>query len=179
MLGVNQTTVSRWEAGRDLPGPATQRRIRDLMRRETAGRQDAIVRARIRHSLWPASLVRKGAIFLECNQGVANEIGRAGTDMRGWSVYGNFGPLTDEVTEQWEQSGIFKGDIALTITINALDMGTGTPVFLRTMDSPHITCDGEIWSICEARRIDEPDYLRMRSEFGGTTLVVPFDAMQT
>jgi transcriptional regulator with XRE-family HTH domain len=177
MLGVNQTTVSRWESGHDLPSPAAQHRIRDLMRRKTADRHDGVVRVRVRHSVWPASIVCKGAVFLECNQGVACEIGRAGTDMRGSSVYGNFGPQTDEVTKQWEMSGIFKGDVALTITINALDLGTGQPVFLRTMDSPHMACDGDIWSICEAQRIDEPTYHRLRTEFGGTTLVVPFDAM--
>lgn len=179
MLGVDQTTISRWERGRDTPGIPAQRRIRDLLRREATAKQDQVMRARVRNSVWPSSLVREGAIFLECNQGVLQEIGLCGTDLRGLSVYGSFGPQTDEVTERWEKTGIFKGEIALTITINALNTGVRHPVYMRTMDTPHITADGEIWSVCEVQRITEDSYRRMEQEFGGTTLALPFDALQT
>lgn len=174
-LSVDQTTVSRWECGRDVPGVAAWRRIRDLLRRETSRRQDAVVRARIRHAFRPASLVKAGAVFVECNRLVAAEIGLSGTDMRGWCVYGKFGSRTDEVTERWERTGIFSGDIALTITLNALDTGAGSSVYMRTLDCPHVTADGDVWSVCDVQRIDETRYRQALADYGGTTLAVSFD----
>jgi transcriptional regulator with XRE-family HTH domain len=175
MLGVDQTTISRWERGRDVPSLGAQRRIRDLLRRETSARQDLVVRARVRHSVWPATIVRSGAIFVECNESAMREVGLVGTDMRGQSIYGHFGPLTDDVTERWERAGIFKGEVALTMSLNALETGGGAPVYIRTMDTPHVTVEGDIWCVCEVQRIAEENYRRLAQEFGGATLAVPFD----
>lgn len=177
MLGVDQTTVSRWERGRDVPGLQVLRRVRDLIRRENASRQDRVVQARVRHAAWPATIVRKGAIFVECNHSALREIGASGVDLRGRSIYGSFGAHTDDVTERWERSGIFNGDVALAISINELITGGGPPVFVRTMDTPHITIDGDIWCVCELQRIDEQSYHRMEREFGGPTLSLSYDAV--
>lgn len=176
-LGVDQTTISRWERGCDIPGYAMQRRIRDLLRHEIDSRQELTLRARVRHSVWPATIVRRGAIFVECNESALREIGLPGDDLRGESIYGHFGPNTDDITERWERAGIFNGEIALTITINQLETGPGRSVYLRTMDTPHITVGGEIWCVCELQRIAETTFSRLRSEFGGATLAVPFDAL--
>jgi transcriptional regulator with XRE-family HTH domain len=177
MLGVDQTTVSRWERGRDIPGLHAQRDIRDLLRREVASRQDMVVRARVRHAVWPATILRRGAIFVECNQGALREIGRFDDDLRGQSIYGHFGPHTDDVTEHWENTGIFNGDIALTISINELMTGPGKSVFVRTMDTPHVTSSGDIWCVCELQRIDEKSYRHLEHEFGGSTLSLSYDTL--
>jgi len=173
-LGVDQTTVSRWERGLDHPGPRRRRSIRDLMRGE--GRHDQVMRARVRYAAWPASLVARGAVFLEINQGAATEAGLS-QDLRGQSIYGRFGPRTDEVTDRWERTGIFDGELALTISLNALLDASGREVFIRTLDTPHFTSDGTIWCLCELKRIGLAEYQRLRSDYRGSTLTVPFDAL--
>ena len=178
MLGVDQTTVSRWERGRDVPGIKALRDIRTLLRREITSRQDMVVRARVRHAVWPATVVCRGAIFVECNRGALHEIGHAGEDLRGRSIYGSFGAHTDDVTERWEKTGIFSGEVALTISINELKTGTEKPVYIRTMDTPHVTSGGDIWCVCEVQRIEEENYRRMEREFGGSTLSLSYDALQ-
>jgi DNA-binding XRE family transcriptional regulator len=44
MLGVDPTTVSRWERGRDKPELGVQRRLRDMMYRGDDGAERALVR---------------------------------------------------------------------------------------------------------------------------------------
>lgn len=179
MLGVDQTTISRWERGRDVPSLKALREIRDLLRREITSRQDMVVRARVRHAVWPATVVCRGAVFVECNQGALREIGLNGVDLRGQSIYGHFGAHTDDVTERWEKTGIFSGEIALTISINELKTGGEKPVHIRTMDTPHVTSGGDIWCVCEVQRIEEDSYRRMEHEFGGATLSLSYDTLQT
>ena len=175
-LGVDQTTVSRWERGLDEPGIRLRRQLRDLFREGLSARQDRVVRARVRHATWPSSLLRRGAVFLEINASALQEAGIADHDIRGRSIYGAFGPATDAVTQAWEDLGLFRGDVALTISLNVLE-GSQGPVFLRTMDSPHFTAEGDVWCLSEIRRIDEADYSRMKAEFGGSTFALPFDAL--
>jgi len=43
-LGVDQTTVSRWERGQDAPAFRLRQRIRDLYRQRAAGKQDLVAR---------------------------------------------------------------------------------------------------------------------------------------
>lgn len=175
-LGVDQTTISRWERRLDLPGIRMRLRLRDLLRSSGAGRDDRLVVSRVRHSAWPASLVSSGAVFLEINASALSEAGLAAGDLRGSSIYGQFGPEVDVVTERWERTGIFDGSMAMTISMNMVSGDSG-PIFLRSMDTPHFTCDGEIWCLCEIRRIDEPEYHRLIGQFGASTFSMPFDAL--
>lgn len=175
-LGVNQTTVSRWERALDAPGATMRRRLRDLFRTQMAGRQDQVVRARVRNSAWPSSIVGPGAVFLEINASALTEAGLIAGDLRGSSIYGRFGPAVDDVTERWEKTGIFDGTLAMTISLNIVEGVLGA-TFLQTMDTPHFTSDGDIWCLCEIRRIEEQEYRRLEREFGGATLSLPFDAL--
>ena len=61
-----------------------------------------------------------------------------------------------------------------TISVNAITDAQGETVFVRTLDTPHITSDGDIWCHCEVKRIPEADYLRLVSEYRGATLIIPF-----
>lgn len=176
LLGVDQTTVSRWERSLDSPSISMRRRLRDLFRHSVTAHQDHVVRARVRHAAWPTSLVGPGAVFLEINLSAMAEARLPQQELRGRSIYGAFGPGTDAVTEQWERMGIFQGELALTISLNVLG-DADSPVFLRTMDSPHFTTDGEVWCLCEIRRIEADEYHRLHRDFGGSTFSLPFDAL--
>jgi len=177
-LGVDQTTVSRWERGLDTPGVRMRRQIRDLARRSQAARQDQAVRMRVRNALWPTSLMGKGAVFLEASRAVVTEAQLSVPEVRGMSVYGSFGDQTDAVTERWEAAGIFRGDLALAMTVNVLNPTLpGQTTYIQTLDTPHFTVDGDIWCICEIKRIDEALYHSLVRDFGGNSLLVPFDAV--
>jgi transcriptional regulator with XRE-family HTH domain len=175
-LGVDQTTVSRWERRLDQPGVRMRRRILDLTRQGQLSRQDEAVRMRVRNALWPATLLGQGAVFLEASRGAIDEARLSLPELRGTSIYGAFGPETDAVTEKWESAGIFRGDMALAISVNVLNPHLpGSETYIQTMDTPHFTADGQIWCVCEVKRIDQTQYRRLVTEYGGNTLLIPFE----
>lgn len=175
-LGVDQTAVSRWERGLDAPRASLRRRLLELGRGGAAARQDQVVRARVRNALWPASLVGPGAVFLEINPPALAEAGLAAADLRGRPIYGLFGPAVDEVTERWEKTGVFRGEMAMTISLNTLQSAEGR-IFVKTFDTPHFTADGDIWCVCEIRRLNAEQYREEAARFGGSTFQVPFDTL--
>ncbi len=175
-LGVDQTAVSRWERGLDAPGLKLRQRIRDRYRQRAAGKQDLVARARVRNALWPASLVGPGAVFIEFNARALAEIGLQVEDLRGRSIYGLFGPDVDCITERWEGAGIFQGELAMTVSLNRIERPDG-PAFIKTLDTPHFTWDGDIWCLCEIQRIDAGEHARLLQEFGGAHFALPFDGL--
>lgn len=178
LLGVDQTTVSRWERTLDAPSIRQRKRIRDLMRRSQMGRQDHAMRMRVRNALWPSSLMGRGAVFLEASPQVVTEAHLPFSDLRGMSVYGAFGDQTDAVTERWEQAGIFEGDLAMAVTVNVLNPTVpGRTTYIQTLDTPYFSTEGEIWCVCEIRRIDETRYRRFIAECGANSLLVPFEGL--
>lgn len=176
MLGVDQKSVSRWERGLDQPKVSTQRRLLDIYRGSRAARQDEVIRARTRNALWPVSLVGAGSVFLEISRPALAEVGLPMEDVRLRSIYGLFGPEVDEVTHRWEESGIFKGDIAMTMSLNTLGP-VEAPIHIQTLDTPHFTADGGIWCLCEIRRVSTLDHAALAKVYGATTVSVPFDDM--
>lgn len=175
-LGVDQTAVSRWERGLDAPRLAMRRKLIDFDRVGWTSRQDQVVRARVRNALWPVSLVGPGAVFLEINSAALAEAGLAAADLRGRPIYGLFGSAVDEVTERWEATGVFRGEMAITISLNTLQTPDG-PVYVKTLDTPHFSADGAIWCVCEIRRIGADQYREERARYGGSTFQVPFDTL--
>jgi transcriptional regulator with XRE-family HTH domain len=175
-LGVDQTAVSRWERGLDEPRLSVRRALIDFDRAGWTTRQDQVVRARVRNAFWPASLVGPGAVFLEINTPAMAEAGLPAADLRGRPIYGLFGPAVDDVTERWEATGIFRGEIAMTISLNTLHSAQG-PVHVKTLDTPHFTSDGEIWCVCEIRRVAASQFKDEIERYGGATFQVPFDTL--
>lgn len=176
-LGVDQTAISRWERQRDLPSLRMQHAIRDLTRRSTADRYDQALRMRVRQGFSPATLLRRGAVFLEANLAALREAQLVLTDLRGSSIYGNFGPEVDHVTENWEKQGLFSGDLACCMSVISVEAGSpGATVHLKTLDTPHFTSDGEIWCVSELKRIGSEEYETfLEINNGCPTLAVPFD----
>lgn len=176
-LGVDQKTISRWEAARDTPSMRHQRRIRELMRGDRATQIDTALRTRVRHALWPATLLGRGAVVIEASRHLRDELGLDPDGLRGQSLYGRFGEATDETTRLWEESGVFDGEIALTESVNCIAAAEHGEVHFRTLDYPHMNADGEIWCVCELRRVSKADYDAFVSRHGATTASVGFDAV--
>jgi transcriptional regulator with XRE-family HTH domain len=174
-LSVDQTTVSRWERGIDLPGTRHRRHMRDMMRKTTTSQLDALTRLRVQMSAWPSTLLRQGAVFVEMSRGAAAEVS-AGELAPGSSLYGRFGDAADEQIHAWERSGIFAGELAMTISLNRINAPGGT-VYFRGMDTPHISANGEIWCLCELRRLSEAEYETELRQMGSPLMSIPFDTI--
>lgn len=173
-LGVTQASVSRWERGVDEPSLQMRRRMRDLFRAGRADRLDRLVRLRVQFAAWPASLVREGAVFLETSASLAAEVG---ADARaGETIYGHFGGEADDLTAAWERTGIFSGEMAMTLSLNRIATPDG-PAFIRGLDTPHFTEGGDIWCLCEIKRISAAEYEATQRRIGGTLMAVPFDTL--
>jgi transcriptional regulator with XRE-family HTH domain len=177
LLQVDQTAISRWERGVDTPSLRLRRKIRDLNRSNLAARQDHALRLRVRNAWNPSTLLARGAVFLEVNDAGAQEAHVRGMDLRGKSLYGLFGAATDEVTKSWERTGIFDGALALAISVNRLETGESEDTYIRTVDTPYFTSDGEVWCLSEIKQIDANQYQDIRRQWGGSTFSVPFDTL--
>ncbi|HEY0281544.1 MAG TPA: helix-turn-helix transcriptional regulator [Rhizomicrobium sp.] len=176
-LDVNQTAISRWERSVDQPGMALRRRIRDMHRNFAPSRQDRALKLRVQQSWNPTALVARGAMFLEINNAGVAEANAAGKACAGQSIYGAFGQMTDETTAVWEKTGIFDGNIALAITVNRLELHDGQVNYIRTVDTPYFTSEGEVWCLCEIKRIDAAQYNTVKSQMGAATFSLPFDSL--
>jgi transcriptional regulator with XRE-family HTH domain len=176
-IGVDQTAVSRWERNGDQPSLRHRRALRQLYRRNFASWQDKAVRMRVEHGFQPQTLLARGAVFIEINEAGAQEARVRREALKGRSIYGAFGPHTDEVTRRWEASGMFDGEIAMAMSVNRLEGPEGSGLFVRTLDTPYFTSDGEVWCITELMRISNETFDTLRSQWGGDTLAVAFDAL--
>ena len=165
-LGVKQASVSRWENGHDLPSPALRRQMRAMQRSSQEAQLKRQLRARLMHTQTPTSIVGRGARFLDFSNSYATEAGVAIEDMRGSSIYGHFGELVDVTTRSWERSGIFKGDIAFTLTVLSLQGERGEGIYLRNFDMP-CRIEDDIISICEVKRISQAEFDQHLRQYGG------------
>ena len=177
-LGVDQTAVSRWERAADEPSLRFRRNLRDLYRRNLAGRQDQAVRMRVQSGLQPSTLMMRGAVFLEINEAGAHEACVSRQQLQGRSIYGAFGAQTDEVTQRWESAGIFDGDVMMSMSVNRLDLGDDADAYVWTLDTPYFTSDGDVWCLTEIKRILREQYEALHRQWGAATVSVPFDTLQ-
>lgn len=175
LLTVDQTTISRWERGDGVPGARIRRQLRDLMRRSPGSRLDRLARLRVQMSDWPATLLRQGAVLLEMSRAVPAEVSMADLP-RGRSLYGLFGEEADEQVFAWERSGIFSGELAMTVSLNRIQTPSG-PVWFRGMDTPHLCEGGEIWCLCEIRRLTAEEYETSLKQMGSPLISIPFDQL--
>lgn len=174
MMGVKQASVSRWENGHDTPSLAQRQRITDLWRAADAPRLRQQLKARMIYAPNPISIVGRGAHFLEFSNSFAREAGVTTDQLRGCPVYGQFGDIVDRTTEAWEQSGIFKGDIAFTLTVLTLTDVGGQTIHLKNFDTPY-HLDDEIVSVCEVKRIDEAEYDQHMRAYGAPVFSLSYD----
>lgn len=174
-LGVTQAAVSRWENALDLPSVRVRRTMRDMLRSSDEARIERALRARLRYAPSPMSMVGPGARFLDFSASFASETGTEPAFLRGRTVYGQFGESVDATTEIWERSGIFGGDVALTLTVLALRDADGEAIYLRNFDTPHVLDGDRIVSVCESRRISRPVFDQHMARYGHSVFSLSYD----
>jgi len=91
-------------------------------------------------------------------------------------LYGCFGEEADEQTAAWERTGIFTGELAMTISLNRIPTPSGL-VHFRGLDTPYISSTGDIWCVCEIKRLSAEDYAENARQLGGTLVAIPYDAL--
>ena len=174
-LGVTQASVSRWESGRDLPSLRLRRTMRDMMRSSLTSDVARQLRARLRYTPYPMSLVGLGPRFLDFSQSFCAETTVDAMRLNGRSIYGHYGEEVDATTQSWESCGILKGDIAMTLTVLRLKDDEGKPVFLKNFDTPHRLESDDFVTTCETRRISKTDYDQHLATYGCPVFFLSYD----
>jgi len=64
----------------------------------------------------------------------------------------------------------------MTVSLNRIE-SPGRTAYIKTLDTPHFTWDGDIWCLCEIQRISESEHARLMAEFGGSNFTLAFDAL--
>ncbi len=176
VLGIQQASVSRWENDRDAPSLRQRQKLMELWRSADAPRLRQQLKARMIYAPNPISVVGPGAQFLEFSHSFAREAGVALTQLRGAHIYGQFGDVVDRTTAAWERSGIFKGDIAFTLTVLKLADVDGQTIHLKNFDTPYHSDDG-IVSICEVKRINKVEYEQHIHAYGAPVFCLSYDEL--
>ena len=144
-----------------------------MMRRSPDSKLDSLMKLRVQMSSWPSTLVSEGAILMEASHAAEVEVSVKSL-VRGASLYGQFGAHADEQVHSWENSGIFSGELAMTISLTRINTPAGKAWF-RSMDTPYISSGGEIWCLCELRRLSSEEYAIALRQMGATLVSIPSD----
>ncbi|MCP3871206.1 MAG: helix-turn-helix domain-containing protein [Gammaproteobacteria bacterium] len=126
MLNVDQTTISRWERGKDNPSLAIQKRLRDLFWTKQDSALDAAVRI-VRYAPLRATVVLPGTRIVEVSDAYAEHHGLSRKEMKG-DLLRKF--LGDDFYEQYMvpvgKIGIYSGDVARVEYLAKVRMKDGT-----------------------------------------------------
>ena len=136
MLGVDQTTVSRWERGKDKPSLAMQKRLRDLMWKREDTALEAVERL-VRFSPGRATLLMPGTKIVAVSEPTARRFGVSSESMRG-ALHRKF--VGDEFYERYMvpvgDAGIYNGAVARIERINPLPLENGKLGYSRASITP-------------------------------------------
>lgn len=80
LMLVDQGTVSRWERGAEVPRPASQSRLRDILLRDDARRALQRSLAVVRHNLLPSSLLDRKLRLIEISASGQRHFRQRGRD---------------------------------------------------------------------------------------------------
>jgi len=112
LLGVDQTTISRWERGRDRPSLSMQKRLRDRMwKREDSALEASVRMARFSPLL--STVVDPDSKVIETSQSYGTRFALAPAAMRGhhWSRFVG-DPYYERFIVPVKKAGLYGGDIA-------------------------------------------------------------------
>lgn len=166
MVGVDQATVSRWEAGRTAPDAQMQGRIRALMGHRPF---DALLKHWIRTAIGGVALLNSSRTILAASDDYCSEHGVSFDDIVGTSCDPVF---TDEGEILWQAAddrGFFSGEIASVSVVTLTNSLSGhlKNSFTKYVWMPMRLADGEIVMRCEQIYLNEGRYARARTENGG------------
>ncbi|MCB2080558.1 MAG: helix-turn-helix transcriptional regulator [Novosphingobium sp.] len=163
-LGVELTTVSRWERNFYAPDLAMQRQLRDLIMRSCVI-SDRIVM----HQVQSAMSILKLANRSGQNQAVSNPAALLhGVKSEHLQKF-NYTPMHTEILAyQWQlarELGFFRGEVASLHVINSWRPVCGGPMrYCEANWTPTFLSDGEIMLLSEFRDLDEEAFSHVPEE---------------
>jgi len=177
MLGVNQTTVSRWEAGSSIPDLPMQRRLRDLLWKSSPN--DALLKHRALTSLHPTILSVRGWILV-ASRPYAVDHGITQDDAVGRSAM----PTMDEdgMKAWWaaDKLGFYRGEVASVTLVaqwHSLSGHSHGQRYGKSVWTPvRLTSNGVI-RYTQRVTLTEEQYHRERAAIGGATRIVMMDEL--
>jgi len=152
LLGVDQTTISRWEREIDTPSVALQKRLRDLFWKREDSVIDGAVRM-IRSSPARASLVVPGTKIIEISEAQAVFFHSSSGDMRGCLMRDFYG---QDYYEQYmlplAELGIYTGEVTRIDLITQVNRAEEDEKYSHTSITPLCSSSG-VYAVSQSQFI--------------------------
>ena len=167
-LGVDQSTISRWENGRDLPGTAIQLRLRELLR---AQEDMAPAIAIVRSLPSPGILMDRDTYCYEVSDPMAELLGKPREALVGTRLAELCNGYLDDEMAELREIDFFEGSVAYVEKLVSGTVGT-REIYLKTRRIAIKTANGVVM-FSTSTPISAKEYARKGEEMN----VVYFDSM--
>jgi len=159
LLGVSQPTLSRWEAGRQVPDGRTRRRLRELMETLTGVRR-RLLEAIVTQSPVPQVLMDGELRVLGLSEPFARLLDRPAGELVGTHDPARhpLGPSCRDTLARLEHEGLGRGEVAFAECYDMVHDRHGKRLATRQLWVPVETGDGELLVRAEVGLVDEAAY---------------------
>ncbi|MEH6473581.1 MAG: helix-turn-helix transcriptional regulator [Halopseudomonas sp.] len=154
MLNVDQTTISRWERGKDTPSIAIQKRLRDLFLTHEDSGLTAATRL-VRFSLGRAALTIPGTKIIEVSDAYAERFKTERSTLKG-GLMRHF--LGDDFYEQFMvpvgDLGIYRGEVARVDYIAPVRLEDSSRSYSHSSVVPVFSSSG-VYAVSQSQFVSE------------------------
>lgn len=175
LIGVDQATVSRWEAGRIVPPIRIQHRLRDLIGRAVP--DDALLRHWIDTAVNSMMLSDPSFVITAASAAFERQHGiRRGT-ARGLSTTPTHTAESLVNRNAALEHGFYRGDVASFSIVSRSNSlcGRYRNIGVKVVWTPVRRDDGVLWLRAERVVLDEMQFVRAQAENGGPLRIVTMD----
>lgn len=159
MLGVDQTTVSRWESNRQEPDLGIQRRLRALMQ-GTGTRDEALLRHWVETAVGDTVLLDASRALIV---GSATFLARHGIDVPTPPALSLLPMFSEELDRAWwyaVERGFFEGEVASLRVLGRLNLLSGDDALTaRSVWVPVALNDGGVLCRIDTVIVDDASFL--------------------
>jgi DNA-binding XRE family transcriptional regulator len=154
LLSVDQTTISRWERGKDTPSLAIQKRLRDLFLTKEDSALVAATRM-VRSAFGRATITIPGTKIIEVSDGYAERFRSSRTDMKG-ALMRHF--VGDNFYERYMvpvgDIGIYSGEIARVEYVAPITLDDGSAGYSQSSVVP-VFSSGAVYTVSQSQFVNE------------------------
>ena len=154
LLSVDQTTISRWERGKDTPSLAIQKRLRDLFLTKEDSALVAATRM-VRSAFGRATITIPGTKIIEVSDSYAERFQASRNDMKG-ALMRHF--VGDDFYERYMvpvgDIGIYSGEIARVDYVAPVTFDDGSSGYSQSSVVP-VFSSGAVYTVSQSQFISE------------------------
>jgi transcriptional regulator with XRE-family HTH domain len=160
MLGVDQATVSRWEANRQEPDLGMQRRLRALIQ-GTGARDEALLRHWVESAVGETALLDASRTLVAASATFLARHGLAVPPPAGLSTIAMFSEELDRAWWYAVERGFFEGEVASVGVVGRVHLLSGSGTLMsRSAWVPVVLNDGGVLCRIDTVFIDDADLVR-------------------